>query len=245
MLARQTYSVVEFGKREVGRDLQQKRHGAAGALTRLKHARQQLIERARMLQVAQARRVRRRHVDGEIAGYRREGFDQPDVILDPVLRVLVGADIDPDNAATIGPLGQPCERRGRPLPVEAEPVDHALIGSEPENARPLVSGLRPRRHRSDFDEAEAEPQQRIGNRCVLVKARGNSDRIGKIAPKGMDAKRRIIGSSARNRGKPKRVDRKLVRVLRIDDAQQWKRQTVKKAEHGSPWTKSDRPYASR
>ncbi len=96
-----------------------------------------------------------------------------------------------------------------------------------------IAGLRPRRHRPDFDKAEAEPQQRIGNRGVLVKARGNSDRIGKIAPKGADAKRRVIGSSARNRCKPQRVDRKLVRVLRIDDAQQRKRQTVKKTEHGS------------
>ncbi len=198
-----------------------------------------------MLQVAQARCVRRRHVDGEIAGDRREGFDQPNVILDPILRILVGADIDADNAAATEAFAEPCERRRRALPVEAEPVDHALVGSEPEDARTLIAGLGPRRHRSDLDEAEAQPQQRIGNRGVLVKARGNSDRIGKIAPKGADAERRVIGSSAGNRCKPKCVDRKLVRVLRIDDAQQWKRQAVKKAEHGRPWTKSNRPYASR
>ena len=43
-----------------------------------------------------------------------------------------------------------------------------------------VAGLRPRRHRADLDEAEAEGEQRVGHLAVLVEAGGDADRIGEV-----------------------------------------------------------------
>ena len=68
-------------------------------LARIDHLGQEIVERGGLLQIAQARRVRRRHVDGEIARDRREGLDQLDIIGDAVGAILVGADIDADDAA--------------------------------------------------------------------------------------------------------------------------------------------------
>ena len=105
-------------------------------------------------------------------------------------RILVGADIDADDAARM--------RRARAragaapfgaLRIEAEPVDDACIGIEPEQPRPRIAGLRLRRDGADFDEAEAEPQQRVRHFGVLVEARGDADRIGKLRPNARIANR--------------------------------------------------------
>ena len=73
--ARDVNDVVKFGKGQIGRDLEQHRRVAGvlpHALARLDHPGEQIVERRRLLQVAQARRVRRRDVDGEIARHRRQ-----------------------------------------------------------------------------------------------------------------------------------------------------------------------------
>ena len=168
-----------------------------------------------LLQIAQARRIGRRHVDGEIAGDRREGLDQPHIILGAVGRVAVGADIDADDAAVVGARGEPRQHRRRALVVEAEPVDHALVGLEPEQARPRIAGLRPRRHGADLDKAEAEAQQRVRHLRVLVEAGGDADRIGEIEPEGAHrqlARDRAAGRADRHEAQ--RLDRQSVRILR-------------------------------
>ena len=76
-------------KRQIGRDLQQHR-GVAGIgahpLAGVDHLGQQIVERRGLLQIAQARRVRRRDVDGEVARHRREGLDQPHIVGDAIRR---------------------------------------------------------------------------------------------------------------------------------------------------------------
>ena len=68
--------LAEPGIVEVGRDLEEERRAPAALLrgcgARLVDALQQLGQRLAALQVAQARRVRRGDVDGEVGGDRRE-----------------------------------------------------------------------------------------------------------------------------------------------------------------------------
>ena len=124
------------------------------ALARVDHPRQQIVERRRLLQIAQPRRVGRRNIDGDVARDRREALDQPHVIGDAVGRVFVGADIDADNAAGARARREPPERRVRALRIEAEPVDHAAIGVEAKHPRSRIARLRLRRDGADFDEAK-------------------------------------------------------------------------------------------
>jgi hypothetical protein len=68
------HDVVEFGKTEIRRDLQQHRRIAgilAHPLAGIDHLGEEIVERGGLLKVAQARRVRRRNVDGEITRHRR------------------------------------------------------------------------------------------------------------------------------------------------------------------------------
>ena len=76
-------------------------------VARVHHARQQFVEHLALLQVAQARRVGRGNVAGEIARDRREHLDLADIVADAVGAILVGADIDADDAAGMGARGEP------------------------------------------------------------------------------------------------------------------------------------------
>jgi hypothetical protein len=61
MSARDPDDIVEVAQRQVRRDLQEQRPGLCPhrrALARIDHARKQIVERACLLQIAQARRVR-------------------------------------------------------------------------------------------------------------------------------------------------------------------------------------------
>ena len=156
--------IVEFGQAQIGCDLEQHRRIAgvrAHPLARVDHLGQEIVERGRLLQVAQARRIRRRYIDGEIARHRREDFDQLDVIRDAIIGILVGADIDADDAAEMRAPGQPPQHRLRAVIVETHAVDDGLVALQPEQPRPRIAGLRLRRHRADFNEAETQPQQGI------------------------------------------------------------------------------------
>jgi hypothetical protein len=79
------------------------------------------------------------------------------------------------------------------LAVEAEPVDHRLVGFEPEDARARISELRQWRHRPDLDKAKSEAEQCVGHFGVFVKAGGDPDRIGKIEAERPHPQPRIIG----------------------------------------------------
>src|SRR3546814_4045643 len=105
------------------------------------------------LQVAQAGRVGRGDIDGKIARDRIEAINPRHIIGDPVGTVLVGADIDADNAAGIS---TPCQAlrqalidRIMTLIVEAATVDDSAVGRPPESpplgvARPRLRGDRKR-----------------------------------------------------------------------------------------------------
>ena len=72
----------------------------------------------------------------------------------------------------------------------------AWSGSSRNSARTRIARLRQRRHGADFDKAEAQAQQRIGNLGVLVEAGRYSDRIGEIKPEGPHRQPRIAGRPA-------------------------------------------------
>ena len=167
------------------------------ALARIDHARQQVVERAGLLQIAQARRVGRGNIDGDVARDRREPLDQPHIIGDAVRRILVGPDIDADDAAGIGPRGEPVQNGFGALRIEAEPVDDAPIGVEAKDARPRVAPLRQRRDGADFDKAKAQAQQRVRHLGILVEPRRHADRVGEIEPEGAHRQPFVVAGGAR------------------------------------------------
>ena len=220
---------------QIRRDLEQHRRIAgilAHPLARIDHLGQQVVERRGLLQIAQARRVRRGDVDGEIARDRRECLDQLDVVGDAVGRILVGADIDADDAAMMRARREPAQHRFGAVIVEAHAVDDGLVALQPEQPRPRIAALRLRRHGADLDKAEAEPQQRVGRLRALVEARGHADRIGEIQAEGAHRQLRIVRPRLDRRQQPQALDRHAMRVLRIEPAQQRQRKGVEGADHG-------------
>ena len=108
--------------------------------------------------------------------------DALDIVADIVLGVAVLADIGADDAALAAARPKPRRHRRQALAVEAEAVDERLVLDQAEEPRRRIAGLRPRRHRADLDEAEAEAQHRVGHLGMLVEAGGEPDRVGKLAP---------------------------------------------------------------
>ena len=84
----------------------------------------------------------------------------------------------------------------------------ALIARQPENPRPRIAGLRQRRHRAGFDEAEAEPQNRIDRLAVLVEPRREAERIGEIKAERFHREPRIIRRRRRYREQPQPANRR-------------------------------------
>ena len=73
--------------------------------------------------------------------------------------------------------------------VEAQAVDDRAVLRQPEHARLRIARLRLRRHRADLDEAEAQREQRIDVRAVLVEAGGQADRIRERQPERLGRQR--------------------------------------------------------
>ena len=91
---------------------------------------------------------------------------------------------------------QPRGDRLRAVVVEAHPVDHRLLARIAEDPRPRVARLGQRGHRPDLDVPEAE-RRRCGPRTrVLVEARGEADRVGKVEPERLTG-RKLAGDNAR------------------------------------------------
>jgi hypothetical protein len=190
------------------------------------------VECGGLLQVAQPRRVRRGDVDGEIARDRRKRLDQLDVVGHAVGRVLVGPDIDADDAAMVGASRKPAQRDLGTVIVEAHAVDHGFIALQPKQPRPRIAALRLRRHRADFDEAETQPQQRVRHLRALVEARGHADRIGEVQAEGPHRQLRIIRPRLDRGQQPQAMDRHAMCIFRIEPAQQRQRKGVEGADHG-------------
>src|SRR5262249_31397169 len=238
--------VVKLVEREVGRDLDQHRRRpgfAADAGARLHHARKELVECPAALQVAQARRVRRGDVAGEIARHRREHLDLAHVVGDPIGRILVGADIDADDAALRRAGREPAQHGVGAFAVEAQAIDHAFVGRQAEQARPRIARLRQRRDGPDLHEAEAEPKQRGRHPAMLVETGRHSHRIAEVEAERPHCQPRIVLGGRRQRCKLERIDRKPMAVLGSEQPHQRARQGIEQIDHGSSSGKTWRPWA--
>ncbi len=228
--------VVELSEAQIGCDFQEYRRVAgvlADALARIDDFCQEIVERCGLLQIAQARRVGRGHVDGEIARYRRKGLDQFDVIGDAVGGILVRADIDAEDTAKMRAPGQPPQHGFGAIIVEAHAVDHGLVALEPEQPRPRIADLRLRCHGADLDKAETEPEQRIRRLRALIEAGRHADRIGEIQPERPHRQFRIVRPRPYRRQQFQALDRQTMGVFRIEPAQQRQREGIEGADHGS------------
>ena len=207
--------VLEAASVEIGRDLDEERAARLGLVARGDDALNEIIERVAPLQVAQARRVRRRDVDRQIVGQRREGPDAEHIVRDAVGRVPVGADVDAHHAHRAAGR-PPHEARTGPLEalvVEAEAVDDGRVLRQAEQSRTGVAVLRSRRQRADLHEAETERQHRARNLGVLVEAGGEPERIGKPQSQDLHGQAGIGSGRPRRRGDFQRVDRRAMRRL--------------------------------
>ena len=119
------------------------------------------------------------------------------------------------------------------LAVEAEPVDHRLVGIEAKQARPRIARLRLRRHAAGLDEAEAEPEQRIDHFGILVEAGRKADRIGKLRPKAATPS---FSSSGAGRGSGASFSARSASACAcsgIEHAQQRRGEAVEQRDHGA------------
>ena len=160
---------------------------AMASCTRFK----QVGELRAALQVAQPRRVGRGDVADEIVGVLRQRLAADDIVGGAIGAVLVGADIDADEAAP-RPRGEPRAHGIEPLAGKAHAVDDAAILGQAEQAGPGIALLRPRRDAADLDQAEADAEQGVGDLGILVEARRQADRIGQGAAPDLDGERRRI-----------------------------------------------------
>ena len=119
-----------------------------------------------------------------------------------------------------------------------------MIGIEPEQPRPRIAGLRQWRDGADFDEAEADTQQRIGHLGVLVEACGDADRIGEIEPEHAQRQPLVVARRRRQRREFQHFDCDTVGVFRVERAQERPGQAIEKADHGFGSGKTRRPSTS-
>ncbi len=123
-------------------------------------------------------------------------------------RVLVLADVDPEQATLALRTLDIAHERVDAAVVEAEPVDHRFVAGQAEHARLRVAGLRPRGHGADLDETEAQRQQCVDVLAVLVHAGGHTDRVGKGQSEQLGRQRRTrAGQQADAAGVERKVDR--------------------------------------
>src|SRR5258707_6427977 len=115
--------VGAFLGRQVRGYLDQQWRVRAGFVTRREHLAQQHFEHGASLQIAQPRRIRRRHVDDEVIG-EGGGAPYPLWVVGGCIRtVAVLADIDADDAACMPPYRQSCDDAFEPAAVEPHAVD--------------------------------------------------------------------------------------------------------------------------
>src|SRR5262249_60267473 len=95
---------------------------SAHAAPRFHEPRQKGVEHFPLLQLAQAGSIGRGDVDRKIARQRSKGFNQAHIIRDAIAAVLVGADIDPDDAAFVPARGEPTQYRVGALAAETQPT---------------------------------------------------------------------------------------------------------------------------
>ena len=146
---------------------------------------------------AQARRVGRGDVDGEIVGDAGHRRDAGGIIGDrgPALSLLAPILTPTMPPARAGALRRAAPQRRRlALIVEAHAVDHRPVLGQPEQPRLRIARLRPRRQRADLDEAEAEARASARKTSAsLSKPAASPTGLGKASPATSIAS---IGSAA-------------------------------------------------
>ena len=157
---------------------------------------------------------------------------QSDVIGDAIGRILVGADIDADDARTTAAVDEAQARRIEAVAVEAEAVDHSLVAREPEHPRAGIAFLRLRHHAAEFDEAEAEAEKLIGHFALLVEARRKTDGIGEVPAEHVDGQARIVRRRRRHGHQRQRADRQLMRGLGVERVKSGFGEGEERADHG-------------
>ena len=87
-----------------------------------------------------------------------------------------------------------------PVIVEAHAIDDGAIFAQTIKTWTWVAGLRSRRNRSALDETETEIEHRIWHLGVLVEARRQANRVGKVATEGANRKSGIDRAVGRQQG---------------------------------------------
>ena len=146
---------------------------------------QQLLELVGLLQLAQARCIRRANVDGNVICNRIDQFKALQVVLDRFFNRndLALSDADAQNAIGLV-LGHTLGKRTRTFVVETGAIYQCFIQREPEQTRLLVAGLRMISDGSGFNETKAKGGERLERDSVFIKSSGKSD--GSVPPRGRD-----------------------------------------------------------
>ncbi len=124
------------------------------------------------------------------------------------------------------------QRRVGALRIKAQPVDDGLIGIKSEHARPRIAGLRPWRDGADFDETEAQSQQRVRHLGIFVEPGGDADRVRKIQPEYPHCQPFIVVRRRRERREFQHPDRQTMGVFRLERVQKRPCQAVEQSDHG-------------
>ncbi len=230
---------------EVGGDLEEDRQRPLrrGTLAHGDDPRQQLGQRRALLQVAQARRVRRGNVDDHIGCDIGEARDPGDIIADALGAVPVRPEIDADDATAAARRQAPMQRVVAVI-VEAEAVDDGPVGRQPEDARARIALLRQGRDRADLDEAEAEIEERVDHFAVLVEAGGEPERIGKVEIEHPAGEPRVGERPAGNDVAAETVESEPMCLFRIEAEEKWPEQRIDRF-HGCTSGRTGTPSASR
>jgi hypothetical protein len=219
---------------QVGGDLQEQRDGArrGQGLARLGDPAEQLFQRRLGLQGAEARRVRRGDVDGEIGGQPPQPFQPGHVVADAVGGVLVGPDVGPHHARSAP--GEPVGERLQALVVEAHAVDHRAVLGEPEQPRPRIARLRQGRDRAALHEAEAGPEHGGEHLGVLVEAGRQAHHVRHGYTAQRAAENGVVGPGQRAEPRLEAEHRQAVGVLGVEAAQRPRGEAVQEAQGNSP-----------
>jgi hypothetical protein len=194
-LAGDANGAVEFGQRKIRRDFQKQRPPDAGHLiAAIDKAGQEIVEGCRLVQIAQAGRVRRGNINGEIAGNIGKAAQPRDIIGDPIGRIAIGANIDPDDAGGRRMPAQALMHARLTFVIEAEPVDQPRILAEAKNPRLRIAVLRARRHGAHLGKTQPATEQGVDHFGVLVESGRQPERIGKGQTERIDPQAGIGGA---------------------------------------------------
>ena len=130
------------------------------------------------------------------------------------------------------------------LIVEAVAIDDGAIIQKAKGAGTRIAGLRARRQRADFDEAESETEHRVGDFGIFVEACREADRIGKVETEGVDREARIIRRRRTTGQQFQRRDRRAMRRFSVEQTQK-RRCDREGVRHSRTAEKSCRPSAPK